>query len=130
MSQSDNTEKRIGLAFPLQLGEDGRLSACTYNEHIKQSIRTLLLTARGQRAMRPEFGNRLGAYLFENIDETTASLIKSEIIYTIERYEPRVELGDIQVASHLRDIGVIGVEIAYTIISTGASDQLSLTIGR
>lgn len=122
--------KQTGLAFPFRLGEDGRLAACTYNEHVRQSIRTLLLTGRGQRRMRPDFGNRLGAYLFENIAGTTAALVKSEIIDTIGLYEPRVELADVQVRGDGRNPGTISVEIEYTVISTGAADRLALTIGR
>jgi len=120
----------MGFAFPLRLGEDGRIAGCTYNEHIKQSIRALLLTARGQRVMRPDFGNVLGAYLFENIGETTAALIKSEITSAIERYERRVELGSVRVYGEGRNPGVISVEITYTITSTGESDRLALNIGR
>ena len=129
MAETSKNENRIGLAFPLQL-EDGRLKACTYEEHVKQSLRALLLTARGQRKMRPDFGTMLGAYLYENIGATTAALVKSEIISTIERFEPRVELGEVQVKGGGRDIGTIRVEINYTILSTGATDQLALTLGR
>jgi len=131
MAQNDFGENSIGLAFPLRLGEDGRLMACSYEDHVRQSLRTLLLTGLRQRKMRPEFGSRLGDYLFENIDTTTAALVKSEIIEAIERYEPRVELGDIRVrGGGGRDIGTINVEITYTIIYTGAADRVALTLGR
>ena len=133
MTQSDNSiqpaNRSIGLAFPLQLDKDGRLMACTYEEHVKQSIRTLLLTSREQRLMRRDFGNRLGAYLYENIGATTAALIEKEIIYTIERYEPRVEIVGVQVR-RVQTPGTLSVEIAYKILSTGEEDRLALTIGR
>ena len=138
MSQLTENENKIGLAFPLQLQqeqqEDGSvittLMTCSYEEHIKQSLRTLLLTARGERVMRPEFGNSLGAYLFENIGTTTASLIKHEVISTVERYEPRIELTDVHVHSSAQDPGVLSLELVYTINSTAAPDRLSLNIRR
>jgi phage baseplate assembly protein W len=127
--KSSDSENKIGLAFPLRLDENGALSSCTYEEHIKQSLRTLLLTSREQRVMRRNFGNRLGAYLYENIGPTTASLIRNEIISTVERYEPRVEIDGVQVRAG-QDPGVISVELTYRITSTGAADRLALSIGR
>jgi phage baseplate assembly protein W len=129
------TDRRIGLAFPLQLGEkdkSGRrhLVGCTYEEHIKQSLRALLLTARGERVMRPEFGSGLGIFIFEGIDATTASLIKSEVESAVARFEPRVELLDVQVAHNPRDPGVLRIELSYRIKSSGAVDQLSMSVAR
>ena len=129
MSQKSDSKSKIGLKFPLQL-EDGRLLACSYEEHIKQSLRTLLSTARGQRIMRPEFGNRLGAYMFENIGDTTASLVKNEIISTIEQSEPRIELSEVKVSGGAHDIGTMQVELTYKIAATGEADRLVLNIGR
>ena len=140
MARLDANENnmRIGLSFPLQLEEraDGDekkprlLLGCSSEEHIKQSLRTLLLTGRGERVMRREFGNRLGAFLFENIDATTATLIKGEIRRAIEQYEPRVEIEEIKVLGHRRDPGVIGVELLYRISSTGVSQHFTMEIGR
>ena len=138
MAQNQQDEYRMGLAFPLRLDKrldsDGRLvaatlAACTYEEHIKQSLRTLLLTSRQQRIMRRDFGNRLGDYLFENIGPTTAALARNEIINTIENYEPRVEIDDVKVRAG-KELGVINIEILYKIASTGVADRLALSIGR
>jgi len=137
---ADYDNKRIGMKFPLQFVavenvEKGAkpirsLSACTFEEHVKQSLRTLLLTARGERFMRPEFGSGLGAYLFEGIDATTVSLIKREVWGTVERYEPRVELTDVTVDHSVQDLGVLRIAVYYRIKSTGLSDQLSVDVGR
>ena len=129
MAQTNDGEIKMGLAFPLRVEKDGRLAACTYEEHIKQSLRTLLLTSREQRIMRREFGNRLGDYLFENIGPTTAALIKDEIISTVERYESRVEIDGVEVRGG-QTPGTINVELKYRITSTGEADRLALSIGR
>ena len=136
---ADYENNRIGMKFPLQFeaAESAEksakpiwsLSACTYEEHIKQSLRTILLTARRERFMRPEFGSGLGAYLFEGIDATTVSLIKREVRGTVERYEPRVELTDVTVDHSVQDLGVLRIAVYYRIKSTGASDQLSVDVG-
>jgi len=136
MAGYDN--KRIGMMFPLRFEEsDGvdksakpirYISPCTYEEHIRQSLRTLLLTARGERFMRPKFGSGLGAYLFEGIDATTVSLIKREVRGTVERYEPRVELTDVKVDHSVQDLGVLRIAVYYRIKSTGASDETSVEV--
>ena len=128
---ADSSEKKIGLAFPLKFsnGENGRLMGCTREEHIKQSIRTLLLTGNSQRVMRPDFGSRAGEYLFENINASTATLIRHEIRRTIENYEPRVELMEIKVSSS-RDPGTLIAEITYSILETGVADQLTVDLRR
>jgi len=134
-----NDNNRIGMKFPLSFEEAGSaeksatltwsLSPCTYEEHIRQSLRTLLLTARGERFMRPEYGSGLGAYLFESIDATTVSLIMREVRGTVEYYEPRVELTDVTVDHNVQDPAVLRIAVYYRIISTGASDQLSVDVG-
>jgi len=137
MSQSKSSTHTIGLAFPLRFADgnvDGkpsrRLAACTNEEHIKQSIRALLLTGRGERVMRRDFGSRVGTYLFENIGATTTTLIQQEIRSTIERYEPRVDLSDVKVRGSSRNPGVLSVEIHYRILSTDAIDQVVVDLGR
>ena len=135
---TNKDDNRIGLKFPLDFedignaaeGEepDRRLSPCTYAEHVRQSLQTLLLTARGERFMRPGYGSGLSAYLFENIDATTVSLIKSEVRSTVERYEPRIELIDVDVDHSARDPGALRVAVFYRIKSTGFSDQLTVDV--
>ena len=139
MPQSKSNENKIGLAFPFKFvkgdsedenGEKRRLlKACTYEEHIKQSIRALLLTGRRERVMRRDFGSRAGNYLFENIGATTTSLIQHEIKTTIARYEPRVELIGVKVNSSSRLPGVLSAEISYHVLSTDSADQLTVEFG-
>jgi len=124
-----DNEKKTGMAFPLQIeGEKGPLMACSYEEHIKQSLRILLLTAQGERVMRPGFGSGLNSYLFEGMNLTITSLIKYEIKTTITYFEPRVELLDVQVDSNAKDPGVLRLQLSYRIKSSGTYDQLVLSI--
>ena len=139
MPQTKSNENKIGLAFPMKFikGEKENtsgekfmlLKACTFEEHIKQSIRALLLTGRRERVMRRDFGSRAGSYLYENIGATTTSLIQHEIKTTIERYEPRVELIGVKVNSSSRLPGVLSVEINYRILSADTTDQLTIELG-
>jgi len=132
MTHGKSSQNKIGMTFPprfIKGEEPSRLMACTYEEHIKQSIRALLLTGHRERVMRRDFGSGAGAYLFENISATTASLIQHEIKAAIERYEPRVELAGVTVKGS-QSPGVLSVEISYRILSTDTADQLAVDIRR
>jgi len=129
MPQSYDNEKKFGLAFPLQIEEGGGpLGACSYEEHIKQSLRILLLTARGERVVRPGFGSGLHSYLFQGMNLTMISMIKYEITNTVDYFEPRIELIDVKVDSNSQDPGVLQIELSYRINSSGITDQLALSI--
>ena len=128
---ADSSVNKIGLAFPLRFsnGDTGSLMGCTREEHIKQSIRALLLTGKSQRVMRRDFGSRAGEYLFENIDASTATMVRHEIRRTVENYEPRVELIEVKVSGS-RDPGVLSAEISYSVLETGVTDQLTVDLRR
>lgn len=64
---------------------------------IKNSIYNILSTMPGQKILNPEFGLNLTQWLFTNLSETNASLIKFKITEQINRYEPRVTLTKVEV---------------------------------
>lgn len=53
---------------------------------IKGAIKQLLNTQKGERVMHPAFGVDLRRYLFQPLDEDTFEDIKSEILYSFNRY--------------------------------------------
>ena len=46
---------------------------------IARSIRNLVLTSPGERFFNNDLGSRVNELLFENVDDITASSVKSEI---------------------------------------------------
>ena len=69
----------------------------TNENAIARSIRNLLLTIPGEKPFNPALGSNISNLLFGQIDSRTASSIQSEIVDTIELFEPRVELIDVRV---------------------------------
>ena len=63
---------------------------------IIQSITGLLLTKKGERPFQPELGCDIQTVLFEPLDYASAAMIKSEVLSTLEQYEPRISVVDIQ----------------------------------
>ena len=63
---------------------------------VAQSIKGLLLTRRGERPFQPDLGSGLQDLLFEPMDYFVSSIMQKEIETTLENYEPRIELIDVQ----------------------------------
>lgn len=70
----------------------------TDSEAVKRSIKNLMFTDRYERPWQPKLGAGLKAYLFENIEYSTASTIRKRIISTIQTYEPRAKLQEVIVS--------------------------------
>jgi phage baseplate assembly protein W len=68
---------------------------------IKEAMRNLMLTDRGERLMQPNLGAGLKELLFENLTPATLELIKDRVQSTLEIYEPRADIIDVTVAGSL-----------------------------
>jgi len=77
----------FGLNFPLGSANDGSFfSKSSGVEMIKNSVKQLLRTEKGERVMLPNFGCNLRKYLFQPLDQTTFENIKREILYSFKNY--------------------------------------------
>ena len=63
---------------------------------IARSVRNIVFTLPGEKFFDEDFGSRISASLFENIDEISAAEIVDEIRQSIVNYEPRVDLLDVK----------------------------------
>ena len=95
---------------------------------ISRSLRNLVLTSPGERFFNNGLGSRVNELLFENVDDLTASSVKSEIENTIKNFEPRVKLLTTRVSAN-PDSNEFDVIITYEIIGIdAASQQLSFAL--
>ena len=89
---------------------------------IALSVRNIVFTLPGEKFFDQNFGSRISASLFENIDDITASVIVDEISHSIERYEPRVDLINVEVFPDF-DNNSFDVLIIYDIIGADVPPQ-------
>lgn len=73
------------------------LSVQTNVDAIKQSVKSLLLTNKGERLFDPSIGSKIRSILFENFSPQTISACKTYITQTIINYEPRAQLLDVSI---------------------------------
>jgi phage baseplate assembly protein W len=113
--------KDISLSFQVNpLNYD--LIAIKNETAIARSIRNLVYTLPGERFFNSNLGSRVSRSLFENIDDLSASNIKSEIENTIRNYEPRVRLLNTYVTPN-EDAHEFNVQIEYQIIGIDVLPQ-------
>ena len=106
--------KDISMTFQANpLNED--LIALKNANAIARSVRNIVMTLPGEKFFNPTFGSRISESLFENIDDITATVIIDEITESIENFEPRVDLLDVQAFPDY-DNNSFDVTIIYEII--------------
>ena len=106
--------KDISMTFQANpLNDD--LIALKNENAIARSIRNIVFTLPGEKFFNASFGSRITESLFENIDAITSTIIVDEITQSIENYEERVKLLDVQ-ASPNYDNNSYDLTIRYLII--------------
>ena len=103
----------------------GDLALRRDEESVKESIKNIILTDQGERLMQPLIGGNIRAMLFENNTPAVMKMIQEQIRTTIETYEPRCSLIDINVLS-LADETSIKIDIYFYI--NNIAEPIALTV--
>ena len=89
---------------------------------IARSVRNIVFTLPGEKFFDEDFGSRISASLFENIDDISAAEIVDEIKQSLINYEPRVEVLDVKAFPNF-DNNQFDVRIVYEIIGADVPPQ-------
>jgi len=89
--------KDISATFKINPINSDLIGLVNYNA-IARSVRNLILTVPGERPFNPVLGSGVNALLFNQLDNITSSSIETEIVTTLENFEPRIELNNVIVA--------------------------------
>ena len=106
----DNDEKQfIGLSLPF-IKSDGTegwfKSTETTLDAVKQNLKLLMMTEKGERLMQPNVGLNLRSYLFQQIDKNTIDSVKADLTASFERLLPFIMVKNIQIdVTQLDSIG-------------------------
>lgn len=96
---------------------------------VKQSIKNLLFTQRGERLFQPEVGGYLYDLLFEPMDPVTVQSLKAGIEVTLKNYEPRVLLERVDVFPKY-DENEYEISIYFRVLGINQPTSLTLTLER
>ena len=96
-----NSDISIGIDLPFRLSNvsgSGYFSqTSTTSDAIKNNIKNLINTERGERLLQPTLGIALKKYLFEQINNDTVTAIQTDISAAFDKWLPFVNIKDILV---------------------------------
>jgi phage baseplate assembly protein W len=114
----------IGVSLPFN-GPAVFNSTYTTKDQIKSNLINLLLTAKGERVMNPEFGCDLKNFLFEGITNSNIVLLKTNISDSISTFIPEITLKNINLDSNIDD-NLINLTIDYSSNISQTPDQVTV----
>lgn len=118
----------IDLPFHRDIGPNGWFATTkTTIEAVKNNIRNLLLTNRGERVFQPNLGLGLRQFLFEQITPDTIIAIQNDIRDTLSLWLPFVIIENI-IVNQKDDFNRIDVKLEFRINQVPNSLD-SITVG-
>lgn len=120
----DNSLIGKGWRFPILPDESGVLRYADGEENIRSSMRLLLMTNLGERAMRPDFGCDAPRLVFAPGTVQYLSLLETTVREAVRDWEPRVELDEVTAESVSNDATRVSVSIRYRIRRTNTKQNL------
>ena len=113
-----NPDVRIGLKLPFNKGRSGLFQQSqTTLEQAGSNIKNLLLTAKGERVMQPEFGSRLRELLFEQYTEELDERITEEIQKAISFWLPYITISKVDIIQDETNLNRTKVDLDFSLNS-------------
>lgn len=70
---------------------------------VKNSLRNMFITNRGEKLLNPYFGIGLASFVFDQVTQSTAKTIGDAILTNINTFEPRVQVNKVNVIANEDD---------------------------
>ena len=110
-----NPDTFIGLSFPIRRdnNNDFKLTK-TSLEQAQHNLRNLFLTYPGERVGQPEFGSRIRALCFEQIDDELPTRIEEEVRRSVSTWLPYIIVQEVNTLNEEGDENKIFVQLKYS----------------
>src|SRR3954453_3775775 len=102
----------------MRVDQSGGIALGRGADGIDASIRMALITAPGERVMRPQFGCRIWDLLFEPITPNLLGLVSEAVRDAIAQWEPRVAVEQVVPLTDDNDDALIRIHIVYRVKAT------------
>lgn len=79
-----------GWKFPPRLDARGRVELVHQERDIEEAIKMILMTQKGERPMRPNFGSELHTLIYQPNDANTSGLARRYVREALAMWEPRI----------------------------------------
>lgn len=124
-----NNNTYIGLSFPLK-GDTLNDFALTKTS-VEQSIhnmRNLLLTQVGERVGQPNFGSRLRALCFEQIDDELPIRIENEVKRSVSQWLSYITINSVETLTQDGDKNQVFVKIKFVPALSSEEQEVLLNV--
>jgi len=105
------------------------LSRVVNENAVRESIRNLVATDRGERLFQPNVGCDIRGSLFENVTQATMIILEENIKSTIRTYEPRCNLRSVEVSGNI-DTNELSAKIVFNVINSSNITSISIDLSR
>ena len=116
----------VGFGFPLN-GPAVFIPTFTTREQTKANLINYLLTNKGERVFKPNFGGDLRNLLFENILESTQNDLTVRIQNDITRFFPNIVVKQLEF-NNQEDRNTINFILTYQIENFGIEDLINIEL--
>ncbi|MEF8783983.1 MAG: GPW/gp25 family protein [Haloarculaceae archaeon] len=113
-----------GWAFPVKTDYRGDIELSSADENIQQAVKIIIGTAKGERAMRPEFGCEIHDYVFASADPATLSIIEDSVEEALVQWEPRIDVESVDAQQDETNPNRVLVDIDYWIRKTNSDANM------
>jgi phage baseplate assembly protein W len=113
-----------GWSFPVGVRPDGAVAMAAYEEDVHQAIEIILATNPGERVMRPDFGAGLDSFVFEPVNPTTMTRVKTRVHESLVDWEARIDVLDVTVTSDPLTRHLLDIEVQYRVRATNSLHNL------
>lgn len=113
-----------GWKFPPRLDARGRMELAHQEQDVEEAVRIILLTNKGERPMRPEFGSDLFQLQFAPNDGATAGLARRYVEEALSMWEPRIDIIEVDAAPDAGNPARLNIDIRYRIQATNSIRNL------
>jgi phage baseplate assembly protein W len=100
----------------------------TDDNAIRNALRNLIYTKNYERPFQPDLGSQVSNLLFEQLDDFSIALAQRVLTDTIQKYEPRIEVINIQVSGG--ETNDLFIQIDYKIKNTQSVSTFTTTFTR
>lgn len=109
-----------GWQYPVTTDHRGDIELSDAEADIRESIRIILGTAKGERIMRPEFGCDIHDHVYSSAAPATLNLIESNVEAALVRWEPRIDVEDVTARTDPDAPNEILIDIDYYVRTTNS----------
>jgi phage baseplate assembly protein W len=118
------SSKNIGLG--INASNTGDILVDYDLEAVKNSIRNIFTTKKGQKLLNPDFGVSLDQFLFTQLTVPNAKAIANEILRGVSKYESRIDITNIYVTPDF-NLNLYKIQIFYNMKDINKQNIINIT---